>query len=112
MPKNISVFEPQEINGQTVEPLCVPHNEMDTLSSSVAAATNLLWFAFHITLANKNALEARRIMRMLQVVVEDEVDKEFLQDMEDAVAVLDAYIKKSHGDLNKETKKRKPKRNR
>lgn len=92
MPRQISVFEPQEINGQTVEPLCIPHVEDDTLSASVAAATNLLWFSFHITLANKNPLEARRLIKMLRAVIEDEVDDEFWNGLNEAIQMLDDHI--------------------
>lgn len=92
MAKQISVFEPQEINGQIVEPLCIPHLEDDTLSSTVAAATNLLWFAFHITLANKNPLEARRVLKMLRAVIEDEVEKEFWVGLDEAIGLLDRHL--------------------
>lgn len=93
MPRHISVFEPQQINGQTVEPLCVPQLQDDNLSSSVAAATNLLWFGFHITLANKNPLEARRLLKMLKAVIEDEVDDEFWTGLNDAVQLLDEHLR-------------------
>lgn len=112
MPRHISVFEPQEINGQVVEPLCIPHIEDDNLSASVAAATNLLWFAFHITLANKNPLEARRLLKMLKAVIEDEVEEEFWEGLNDAIALLDAHIKAKNVVDNREKRpRRKPKPN-
>lgn len=112
MPRHIAVFEPQEINGQTVEPLCVPQIEDDNLSSSVAAATNLLWFSFHITLANRNPLEARRILKMLKAVIEDEVDDEFWVGLNGTIELLEAHLgKKKEIDSRQSRghKRRKPK---
>lgn len=107
MPRHIAVFEPQEINGQTVEPLCVPQIEDDNLSSSVAAATNLLWFSFHITLANRNPMEARRILKMLRAVIEDEVEDDFFLGLEDTVKLLEAHVKaKNEIDKRSQTPKK------
>ena len=86
--KQISVFEPQEINGETVEPLCIPAIET-TLSYAVAGATNLLWFAFHIALADRNRGEARRLASMLTAVVDEETSEGFAEELEEAIEMLD-----------------------
>ena len=84
----ISVFEPQEINGETVEPLCIPAMD-NTVSKTVAGATNLLWFAFHICLASGAKGEAIRIAEMLKVVVDEEVEDGFYAELDEAINMLD-----------------------
>lgn len=73
MVRQISVFEPQEIGGKIVPPLCEPIDN-DNISSSVAAATNLLWFAMNIAIAKKDRLEAGKLARMIEGIVEIEVE--------------------------------------
>jgi hypothetical protein len=87
----ISIFEPQEINGQTVEPLCVP-SENTSMSQTVAGATNLLWFAFHLALAERNVNSAKRIAKMLKCVVDDETGEEFAKELDDAIFMLDQTL--------------------
>lgn len=86
--KEISVFEPQEINGETVDPLCVPSMD-STISHAVAGATNLLWFAFHLALAEGNQQECIKIAEMLKIVVTEEACEGFAQELEDAINLLD-----------------------
>lgn len=72
--RQISVFENQEIGGRTVEPLCAPV-ESDNISTAVAAAVNLLWFAMNIALAQKNKQEAQRLAKMVEGILElEEID--------------------------------------
>lgn len=85
---NISVFEPQDINGEIVEPLCVPAQE-NALSHTVAGATNLLWFAFHLALAEGNKEQAGRIGDMLKTVVDEGVDADFAEGIDNAIDSLD-----------------------
>lgn len=73
MVRQISVFEPQEIGGKTVMPLCEPVDN-DTISTSVAAATNLLWFSMNIALAKGDRVEAGKLGRMIEGIVEIEVE--------------------------------------
>jgi len=73
MVRQISVFEAQEIGGKTVLPLCEPVDN-DNISTSVAAATNLLWFAMHIALAKGDRVEAGKLGRMVEGIVEIEVE--------------------------------------
>ena len=93
----ISIFEPQEINGQTVEPLCIP-SENTSMSQTVAGATNLLWFAFHLALAERNIDSAKRIAKMLKTVVDDENGKEFGEELDEAVFMLDQTLGYGYSD--------------
>ena len=86
--KEISVFEPQEINGETVDPLCVPALDT-TISQTVAGATNLLWFAFHLSLAEGNQQEAIKLAEMLKIAITDESCEGFHQELDDAINMLD-----------------------
>lgn len=74
MSRQISVFEPQEINGKTILPLCEPVSS-EAISTSVAASINLLWFAMHLALADKNRVEAGKLARMIEGIVEIEVEE-------------------------------------
>lgn len=86
--KEISVFEPQEINGETVEPLCVPSTD-SSISHAVAGATNLLWFAFHLALAEENQKECIKLAEMLKIVVTEDTCKGFAEELDDAINMLD-----------------------
>jgi hypothetical protein len=88
MVKQISVFEPQEIGGKTVPPLCEPVDD-DNISTSVAAATNLIWFAMNIAIAKKDRLEAGKMARMIEAIVEIEVEDMEEGTSEDYQATLD-----------------------
>lgn len=82
------MFEPQEINGETVDPLCVPALDT-TISQTVAGATNLLWFAFHLSLAEGNRQEAIKLAEMLKIAITDESCEGFHQELDDAINMLD-----------------------
>jgi Flp pilus assembly protein TadB len=86
--QNISVFEPQDINGEIIEPLCIPAMQT-AVAHTVAGATNLLWFSFHLCLAERNKREAARIARMLQVVVDEETAEGFAEQLQEAINLLD-----------------------
>jgi hypothetical protein len=88
MVKQISVFEPQEIGGKTVPPLCEPVDN-DNISTSVAAATNLIWFAMNIALAKKDRMEAGKLARMIEAIVEIEVEDMEEGSSDDYQATLD-----------------------
>jgi hypothetical protein len=88
MVKQISVFEPQEIGGKTIPPLCEPIDD-DTISTSVAAATNLIWFSMNIALAKKDRMEAGKLARMIEAIVEIEVEDMPDGSSEDYQATLD-----------------------
>ncbi|NDB47494.1 MAG: hypothetical protein EB163_09550, partial [Nitrososphaeria archaeon] len=80
--KQISVFEPQEINGETVEPICMPASP-SSVSHAVAGATNLIWFAFHLSLADRNLPECIRIAEILKSMLKKEADEEFFLELDD-----------------------------
>ncbi len=71
--RQISVFEAQEIGGRTIPPLCEPVDD-DNISTSVAAATNLIWFAMNIALAKGDRIEAGKLGRMIEGIVEIEIE--------------------------------------
>ncbi len=73
MVRQISVFEPQEIGGKIVHPLCEPVED-DNISSSVAAAVNLIWFSMNIAIAQGDKVEAGKLARMIEGIVEIEVE--------------------------------------
>jgi hypothetical protein len=73
MVRQISVFEPQEIGGKTIPPLCEPVDN-DTISTSIAAATNLIWFSMNIAIAKGDRMEAGKLARMIECIVEIEVE--------------------------------------
>lgn len=85
---NISVFEPQDINGEIIEPLCIPAIPT-AVAHTVAGATNLLWFSFHLCLAEKNRAEAIRIANMLKVVVDEETAEGFGEQLQEAIDMLE-----------------------
>lgn len=86
--QNISVFEPQDINGQIIEPLCIPALP-SAVAHTVAGATNLLWFSFHLCLAEGNKAQAIRIAKMLKVVVDEETAEGFGEQLQEAIDMLD-----------------------
>ena len=88
MVRQISVFEPQEIGGKTVPPLCEPVDN-DNISTSVAAATNLIWFSMNIALAKGDRMEAGKLARMIEAIVEIEVEDMPNGTSEDYEATLD-----------------------
>lgn len=88
MVRQISVFEPQEIGGKTVPPLCEPVDN-DTISTSIAAATNLIWFSMNIALAKGDRMEAGKLARMIEAIVEIEVEDMPEGSSEDYQATLD-----------------------
>ena len=53
--------------------MCEPVDD-DTISTSVAAATNLLWFSMNIALAKGDRIEAGKMARMIEGIVEIEIE--------------------------------------
>jgi hypothetical protein len=86
--RDISVFEPQEINGFIVEPLCIPSTER-AISQTVAGATNLLWFSFNLAIADNDREQAELISKMIKMVISEEMDTNLYGDMEDAMNSID-----------------------
>jgi hypothetical protein len=89
MVRQISVFDSQEIGGKTVHPLCEPVSD-DNISTSVSAATNLIWFAMNIAIAKNDRVQAGKLGRMIESIVEIEIED--LPNKEDSD--LDATMKR------------------
>lgn len=86
--KEISVFEPQEINGFIIEPLCVPSSEK-AISQTVAGATNLLWFSFNLAIADNDREQAELLSKMIKMVISEEMDSNLYGEIEDAINSID-----------------------
>lgn len=86
--KEISVFEPQEINGFIIEPLCIPSSEK-AISQTVAGATNLLWFSFNLAIADNDREQAEILSKMIKMVISEEMDANLYGEIEDAINSLD-----------------------
>jgi hypothetical protein len=94
--KQISVFDSQEINGRTVEPLCSPIDN-NNISTSVAAATNLIWFAMNIALAQNDKQEANRLARMVEAILTIECEGSSEEDLEASLErIEDAFDETGH----------------
>lgn len=97
------MFEPQEVGGKTIPPLCEPVDN-DTISTSVAAATNLIWFSMNIALAKGDRMEAGKLARMIEGIVEIEVeDLPEGQNSEDYQQVMEIINKTLDGDEDDDT---------
>ena len=86
--KEISVFEPQEIDGFIIEPLCIPSSEK-SISQTVAGATNLLWFSFNLAIADNDREQAELLSKMIKMVITEEMDANLYGDIEDAINSID-----------------------
>lgn len=90
--RQISIFETQQIGGREVEPLCAPVDS-NNISTSVAAAVNLLWFAMNIALAKKDRYESQRLAKMIEGILELESELSDDEDMENTLArIEDAFL--------------------
>jgi hypothetical protein len=95
--KQISVFENQEIGGRTVEPLCSPVDD-NNISCSVAAATNLIWFALNIALAQNNRQEAQRLARMVEAILVIECEGSSEEDLDASLERIQDAFEETEGD--------------
>ena len=66
--RQISVFEPQQIAGKWVEPLCLPVSN-DVVASSIAAALNLVWFSLNIAAERNDKKEVGRLALMCKAML-------------------------------------------
>lgn len=66
--RQISVFEPQQIGGKWVSPLCLPVSS-DIICSSVSASLNLVWFSLNIAAERKNKDEVGRLALMCKAML-------------------------------------------
>jgi hypothetical protein len=94
--KQISVFDSQEIGGRTVEPLCSPV-DLNNISTSVAAATNLIWFAMNIALAQNDKQEANRLARMVEAILVIECEGSDEDDLDASLErIIEAFEETGH----------------
>lgn len=66
--RQISVFEPQQIGGKWVSPLCLPVGN-EIVCSSVAAALNLVWFSLNIAAERGDKDETARLALMCKAML-------------------------------------------
>lgn len=66
--RQISVFEPQQIGGKWVSPLCLPVGN-EIVCSSVSAALNLVWFSLNIAAERKDKDEVARLALMCKAML-------------------------------------------
>lgn len=64
----ISVFEPQQIGGRWVNPICLPIDN-DTISRSVCASVNLIWFSLNIASYQEDTKECGRLALMCKALL-------------------------------------------
>jgi hypothetical protein len=64
----MSVFEPQQIGGKWVNPLCLPESD-DVISRSVSASVNLIWFALNIASHQEDEKECGRLALMCKALI-------------------------------------------
>lgn len=83
-PPVLSVFAPRMICGEEVEPFCIPTNN-NTISQMVSAATNLIWWAMHESLADGKMKDARLCGQMLIDIVGRELSDEKKQEASEIV---------------------------
>lgn len=87
----MSVFEPQQIGGRWVNPLCLPVGE-DTIARSVAGALNLLWFSLNIASHKKDKKECERLALMCKAILTIEhqgINIKDEDDLQDAIDSID-----------------------
>ena len=97
--RQISVFENQEIGGRTVEPLCSPLDD-NNISTSIAAATNLIWFAMNIALAQRNREEAHRLARMIEGILTIECEGSSEDDLDASMERIQEAFEETEDDEN------------
>lgn len=86
----LSVFSPRVICGEKVEPFCVPTNATQ-VSTMMAAATNLIWWAMHEALADGRNRDAAVCAK----IVIDIVGKELTEQQQlEAIQLVDEIFEK------------------
>lgn len=64
----MSVFEPQQIGGKWVTPLCLPTTD-SIISRSISACVNLIWFSLNIASHQNDNDEVGRLALMCKAVI-------------------------------------------
>ena len=97
-PPVVSVFAPRIICGEEVEPFCIPTNE-NVISHMVAAATNLIWWAMHESLADGKMKDARQCGQMLVDIVGRELSDDKKQEAKEIVDEIFERYREQTGDI-------------
>jgi hypothetical protein len=96
----MSVFEPQQIGGKWVNPLCLPQGD-DTIARSVAGALNLLWFSLNIAAHRKDSKECDRLALMCKAILTIEhqgINIKDENDLQDAIDSIDEVVDSQEDD--------------
>lgn len=59
------------------------------MAHTLAGATNLLWFSFHLCLAERNKKEAIRVAKILTVIIDEDTADGFTEQLVEAIKRLD-----------------------
>lgn len=94
----VSVFAPRIICGEEIEPFCIPTKE-NMISNMIAAATNLIWWAMHESLADGKTKDARICGQMLVDIVGRELSAESKQEASEIVDEIFQRYRKQTGEI-------------
>lgn len=94
----VSVFAPRIICGEEVEPFCVPTTD-NMVSHMIAAATNLVWWAMHESLADGKLKDARLCSQMLIDIVGRELSDDKKQEATEIVDEIFERYREQTGDI-------------
>lgn len=96
----ISVFEPQQIGGRWVNPLCLPVGD-EIIARSVSASVNLLWFSLNIAAHQKDEKECDRLALMCKALLTIEhqgINIKDDDDLQDAIDSIDEVVDSQEDD--------------
>lgn len=94
----VSVFSPRVICGEEVEPFCIPTSN-NMISHMIAAATNLIWWAMHESLADGKIKDARLCGQMLVDIVGRELSDEKKQEAAEIVDEIFERYREQTGEI-------------
>jgi len=92
-----SVFAPRVICGEEIEPFCVPTKENMT-SHMMAAATNLLWWAMHESLADGKMKDAKNCGQLVIDIVGKELSSSGREEASEIInEIFERYRQQTDG---------------
>jgi hypothetical protein len=94
----LSVFSPRIVCGEEVEPFCIPTSD-NMVSHMIAAATNLIWWAMHESLADGKIKDARLCSQILIDIVGKELSDEKKQEASEIVDEIFERYREQTGDI-------------
>lgn len=87
----VSVFSNRTICGEEIEPFCLPTSP-DTTSQLIAAATNLIWWGIHESLADGREKDAKLCANILLDIIGNEFSAEMKQEAAGLIdSIFDSY---------------------